>query len=423
MVTAADQIISSGSNFVIGVLVGSIAGARAFGAYMIAFTVWLVVVGAHRALLTEPLVITMGDPTGSRELGYGVHSEMVLGVVLGGASASIGAVLYAVGSRPIATALLMLAPLLPALLLQDYWRAMAFACHRPDRALLNDSVFVAFQIIAIGGVVAAGRRTAPWFILAWGIGALAGAVVGFRQFRVAPHLRGGLGLLRSLWPVSRWQLADFATNFSADQLYLVVVVVTLGELQYGGLKAALSLMGPATVILLSGGNIGLPGAARALRQGGIDELVRFARRLTIGVASCIIAVGLVVFFFGNWALGHVYRKADFRQFGYLSRYVAVQYSVSVFAFGAGIALRVARQTRRLWFARLAVTVLSLTTVLVLSRRYGLRGAGWAGVLTGVFNAVAVVMVFRQYRMDVELGRVPDPAATLSGSTTATIETA
>jgi O-antigen/teichoic acid export membrane protein len=418
-VTALDQLVSSGSNFVIGVLVGSLAGPRSFGAYMIAFTAWLVVVGSHRALLTEPLVITRGDPTETAALGHGVVGELVLGAGFGAFTALLGLVFLGAGGGDTGRALLMLAPLLPGLLLQDYWRAMAFASHTPGRALVNDSAFVVAQVAALIVVVLAGGRSAPWFVLAWGIGAGVGAAVGFAQFRQTRadiDLASGPRLLRSLWSISRWQLADFSTSFSADQLYLFVVVATLGETRYGGLKAALSLMGPANVMLLSGGAIGFPGAARALRQGGLPELVRFSRKLTVAVTMAVVANAALVFIVGPWALANVYRKADFRQFGYLTRYVSVQYAVSIVSFGAGIALRVARQTRRLWFARVGVTVASLAAVLVLSKSFGLRGAAWAGVLTGALNAAAIIAVYRYYLRDVARGRAVDPASGVQGAT-------
>ena len=124
--------------------------------------------------------------------------------------------------------------LLPALIAQDYWRAMAFALHRPSVALANDVVFVGAQARrAASLVIAAGARTAPWFILAWGFGGLAGGVAGFLQFRVPLFRRGDGPLFVHTWPFSRWLLADFLTIFAADQTYLLLVAVLLGQAAFG----------------------------------------------------------------------------------------------------------------------------------------------------------------------------------------------
>jgi O-antigen/teichoic acid export membrane protein len=416
VLTATDQILSSTSNFVLGVLIGRLAGPGAFGAYILAFTVWLVVVGIHRALVTEPIVISRAlDGDRQSVLRRGFEADLLLAGGLGVVVALGGAILALAGSGDIGVSLIVLAFVLPVLVAQDYWRAMAFALHRPGVALANDAIFVAVQVAALATVLLLGARTAPLFLLAWGAGAAAGAVAGFVQFGVHPFRKGAGPLYSHNWPFSRWLLADFLTIFCADQTYLLLVAALLGQAAFGELKAALSLMGPTAVILLTGGNLGLPTLSRARANDGIDGLVRVARKLTKLVGAAVLIYCAVVLVAGPWLLSFVYGP-EFASAGNLARIGAVQYAVAVAAFGAGIAIRVARQARTMWISRLLVTALSIVAVIALSSWFGVVGAAWAGVLTVAAATAATLLVFRAY---VTSERASQRASEGAGTSTAT----
>ena len=64
-----------------------------------------------------------------------------------------------------------------------------------------------------------GARTAPWFLLAWGAGAGAGALAGFVQFRVHPLRRGTGPMLSHTWPFSRWLRGRSARNSQRRSLF------------------------------------------------------------------------------------------------------------------------------------------------------------------------------------------------------------
>ena len=145
---------------------------------------------------------------------------------------------------------------------------------------------------------------------AWGAGPSAGAVYGFRQFRVRPRLLSGWRQIGEHWGFSRWMLADFGTSFTMDNVYPLMVLALLGEYQFGVLQGVIRLMGPAAVILQSGGNLGVPGALRALREPAWPGLDRFARKLTIGIGVCMVAYVAVVFVAGSWLLRTVYDKPE-----------------------------------------------------------------------------------------------------------------
>jgi O-antigen/teichoic acid export membrane protein len=195
-----------------------------------------------------------------------------------------------------------------------------------------------------------------------------------------------------LWPTSRWLLWDFLTLFSARESYLLVVAALVTTAEFGGLRAAESLLGPSAVILLSGGNVGLPRATRAFRHGGSAELASYSNRLTLGVGAAQWTFCGVMAVAGPWLLVTLYGD-EFEPYGYLVRILALRYAIAVASFGPSVANKVAGLVREMFLARLGVAVVSLPIAITITARYGLVGGAWASV---VLAAVLVVVLYAVY---------------------------
>ena len=398
VLTFLDQGVSSGANFLLVVLVTRKTGFDGLGAFGFVLVVWMAALGIHRAIVAEPIVIaTHSGRPDARVLECGFSAEVYLGLGFGLVMAAGSVVAMAMGKQLIARTLVVLALVLVPLLVQDLWRFMAFFEGRPDRALANDLVFAGAQIVLTVLVIASGHASTPLFVAAWGLGAVAGAAFGFVQFRVRPRLWSGRRQIAEHWNFSRWMLADFGTSFTMDNVYPLMVFGLLGQTRYGVLSGVIKLMGPAAVILQSGGNLGVPGASRAFREHAVPGLTRFSRLLTAGVAASMAAYVVVVFVAGSWLLRTVYNQPTAAGYGGLIRLVGAGYVLWSLAFGALISLRVVQQTRALWTARLVVSAISLCSAFVLVRRYGLDGAGWAAVITAVAGVAAVLRVWSAAR--------------------------
>lgn len=393
LLTVVDQGVSSASNFLTGVVVARLSGAAQFGEYALAITIWLVVVGLHRALITEPVIITSRDSDDHRILlAHGVSAELILGIFVAVLMGAAGLIAYAAGAR-VSVLMLVLSPCLVPLLVQDYWRAMAFQQLRPGLALANDLVFVTVQLVGIAGFWMLGWRSAGYVIAAWGAGATAGALTGLCWFPAISRLGEGGRLLRRLWPLSRWMLAEQCTRLASDQAYLVLVALLLSPVDYGGFRAAVALMGPVVVIVHAGSYVGLPEASRRSGSGDRAALRDFTRRLTAGTIACVVIYGVVAATSGRLLLHKVY-GAEFTRFGPLVSLAVIQCFLSMCVFGEEIALKATGRVRRLWRARLLVAAASLTSMVAFVPWLGVIGAGWAGVVTGASWAVAVHLIYR-----------------------------
>ncbi|MDQ2826654.1 MAG: hypothetical protein M3Y04_06820 [Actinomycetota bacterium] len=393
MLTVTDQVVSSGSNFATGVAVARLSGISQFGQYMVVVVFWLVLVGLHRALITEPMVVTSRDADDLRSrLADGLAAEAVYGCVVGLLVAAGGG-LALLGGHSLGVPLLAMSVWLPGLLIQDYWRAMAFQRARPGAALANDTAFVIVQAVATVAFALVGWRSVGYMITAWGLGGLAGALYGFRRFPAVSRPMQGWEMLARLWPRSRWILADFASGYMTEQANLLLAAVLLSTVDFGGFRAAYTLIGPILILLLAEMNLGLPEATRRACSDDPDALAHFARRLSAVTFVCVAAYGVLLAVAGRRLLSMVYGPS-FPTFSPLVSLGALSFAVASLSTGEGIALKAGARMSLVWRARLFVGLVSLASLVVLVQWLGVVGAGWSSVVTAATWAISMQVVYR-----------------------------
>ncbi len=394
VLTLADQIVSSASNFIVGILIARAGGADALGAFGIAFLVWLIVLGANRALVTEPMIVGGSMDSGNAELQEGLLASLLLAVGGAGLLVVAGSVMGVAGLNP--GAAFALAPWIPSLLVQDYCRSMAFRLQRPDRALINDVVFAVVQGTATLGLFLFHVGSVSAFIASWGIGATGGALVGLRQAHIRVTGCGGTAHLRALWPRSRWFLAEFGTAFAANHGYLLLLPVLLGTAGFGVYRAGASLIGPVVVIFIAGGNVGLPQSVRQLRQGGIPGFAAYTTRLTSAVVALTVLYCGIMAIFAVPILRLTYGE-KFTGGAVITQLTGADYVITAFGFGFGVAMKAAGQMGKLWVTRAVSAAVAITGVIVLANSFGLTGAGFAAVAAGAAYTGGVTVAYRRLR--------------------------
>lgn len=395
--TIADQALSSVSNFAVGVAVARLAGAASLGAFALAYTLWLLLAGCHRSLITEPLIVYGDGISGSSaDLREGLAVEIALGAVASLLCAGVGAVLLLLGQHSFAVALLLLAPWLVPLLVQDFWRWAGFMWGRPGRSLLNDLLFNLVQATVMLPLLLMGHRSVAVPITAWGAGGAAGALLGLWQFSVRPTAPRAKTFLQERWAISRWLLAQFATGWASGQAYLVLAGAVLGPAALGGLRAAQTLMAPSSVLATAAGSLGLPEASRAFCDTGWKGLERVAHRMAVACMVGVGAIGVIVLAAAPHLLQLLYGPG-FAQFAPAARVYAAALILLSLVGPAETVVTVTRMTRSLLTPRLANVALTLTALLVLGPRFGVTGAACAYALGIAVHAAVFARVYRRVK--------------------------
>ena len=305
----ADQAASSLSNVVVAVLVARSFPdeTEPFAAFALAIMVFQFTVGSVRGLIFEPELTLHGDRDSAEARavmpGY-VSATLLVGVVV---AAAFAAASVAVGG-PAGSALVALALVLPLVLVQDGWRYV-FIVRRPAAALTIDLVWLCLSCLAI--VLVPDGVDVGWYVVAWGIGGIAGAVLG-----------SILGRLQLRW-VHPWSyisqnrglgfrfMGEFITSQAAFYVALLSCGWILGLSAYGAVRWRVPVHRTAPDARGGGGHVRAPRGAdgsrptgqghaagrrcrcsRVRRDGGVDARRCLAPRLDRrGTDRCDLAGG------------------------------------------------------------------------------------------------------------------------------------
>jgi hypothetical protein len=285
-----DQGLSSGSNFVLALIVVRSVSSDDFGAFSIAVLLYVLAVGLTRAVTTEPLTIRMSrDEDAIRDAARRcLGTSLVIGVVIGTGCAI--AAPFAPG--PLERVLLVLAVTLPLLMVQDSGRVICFAMERPRRAAANDALWAALEVGFVAIVLMRPARDVWNYVAAWLVaGALAGVYVLW-QLRLIPTPTRARQWLREQSDLGVPLFWNYVLMTTPPYLLfaLTPLVATLGEL--GIARAAYVPFSPFGILIQSSWLLLLPAASRRSRR----EIARLALWSSAALGALAFVWSLVVAF-------------------------------------------------------------------------------------------------------------------------------
>jgi O-antigen/teichoic acid export membrane protein len=280
-----DQVISSGNNFLIQIIVARSVSADDFGAFAISFAIFSVAIAMFRALSTSPLAIRF---SGADDAEFRRGGSAAVGTTLL-VSIGLGVVLVAVAflfAGSIRSCLMALGLIIPGLLTQDAWRQTLFARLRPAAACLQDGIWAVLQLSAALLLAFAHVPSPAPFVLAWGGSALLAACLGVLQVGFLPRMTATMSWLREQFSLIKYMLPEQVIAYGSTHLTTVLVSAVIGMAAAGSLRGGALLTAPATMV------------ASGLVSFAIPELSR--RRATMTekgwlAAAAALSVPLAVF--------------------------------------------------------------------------------------------------------------------------------
>ncbi|MFE1308907.1 hypothetical protein [Streptomyces sp. NPDC058755] len=380
-----DQALSSASNFLVSALAAHSLAPREFGAFALAFAVYLLLLGVSRALCTEPLAVrytaqeqVVFDAGARRAVG----SVTVLGLLLGGACLAVGLLIG--GSA--GGALVALGVAAPALLVQDAWRYVFFASGRVRSAALNDFVWVLAQVglfgLMSGGVL---PRSGPIMIIAWGAGAGLGAVLGLRQSRIVPAWSSLPGWVREHSDLCGRFAGEFIAAAGAVHLVNFGIGVTAGLAAAGSIRGALLVFGPLSMILMAAAVVLLPEFVRNAHFS-VDVLTRNARLASWALFGVSVVWGLVCLATPA-SIGQRLLGQNWPGMRSVLPQIAVMMCGAGASVGATLGLRAVGAARRSLRARLSIIPVTIVGGLLGASLWSAAGAAMGFAVASVTGAV------------------------------------
>jgi len=399
----ADYGLFSGSNFLLGILLARWLPPEQYGAYALAFSIFILVTFLYQALLLEPLSVFSGTTYSHNLRGYlksnlwlhwGVSAVICL--LLGG-TALMAKVWWHSPVSAIAFAGMTAAT--PFILIHALGRRSFYLKLSPGPAAFGS--FFYFVVTASGAFLLykMNRLSAFSAFLVMGFAALVGGLIMVFQLNAKLEPATAPMKLRETWAkhweYGRWALGSCIVGWIPTYVYIPVVSKFFGLSVAAELRALMNLGAPVLQTYAALSMLFLPYAARVQGKEGQKGATALTRKL-----AALFVAGAVVY----WAVLIPLRRPVFNLL-YAGKYMDSASLLPLFAaetiiwsaaLGPAILLRAMEYPRSLFFANGAASIVALVFGIPATRYFGLHGVIWSMVIANVlYVAVAFLLLERR----------------------------
>jgi O-antigen/teichoic acid export membrane protein len=376
-----DQGLISGSNFLIGILLARWLMPEAYGAFALAFSVFLLLSYVYQSFLAEPQAVFSGSAYRGSLRGYlktllGIHLILTFfGVVLLGGAAAIAAMLGKSAGLPGALAGVAIAS--PCILFFWLMRRSFYMNMAPGRAAVG--AFLYFVVVT-GGLFVVYKKSliSPFSAyLLMAIGALGTGFYLLSQInKVLPVDTATPPTRREAWKkhweYGRWALAVSVVTWIPYYMYYPLVSAFGGMAQAGQLRALMNLSLPMEQSYTALSILFLPYAARVCREKGMSSAGPLVRRITLMFVGGAVAYWAVLIPLKG-PVFHLLYGGKYLEVAHFIPYVALGTTMWAAAFGPAILLRAVESPDSIFYARLVASALSLAVGVPATKWFGLWG--------------------------------------------------
>ena len=397
-----DQGLISGSNFLISVLLARWLGADQYGAYALAFSIFLLFLIAYQALVLEPMCVFGPSQYQECEMEYLGTLLRMHGMFTGATVVIMLISALAVWKLSLPHSLIgalhgvMVAA--PCVLLFWLVRRAFYMQLLPGQSVIGAALYC---VILAGGL---------WFLnkegllspftafLLMGLGALATSILLFLRLR--PPLRSTpasprLGpVSREHWNYGRWALASAAVAWIPWNISYILVSSFHGMAATGDLKALLNLALPMRQSYAAFSLLFIPYASRVTQQGGSSGVRDLSRRITLLFAAGSVAYWAFFTFFKKEAMHFLY-GGNYSGVIYLIPWIALISIVTGAIQGRTIVLRGMQSPASVFANDCFASGVCLVVGIPVIWKFGVRGAVGAILLSSLTGLVGSSFLLRR----------------------------
>lgn len=302
--TFLDQIVVSGTSFIIGLAFIYLATPAEYGLYTILFSIYYLVSSAQNALINTPLAVLSQHYDDDEKVHFekGLFGLWAIGVVIITLAMFSAAPLFAqfnsifIGRR---LSVMILAVCLAPLSLRDFWRAEEFAVFKPQLALKRDLGLSAISLSGLIFLVRFAYIKVEYLIPLSATAALAVVCVPTLEFlRARPAWTDIVNAFNRSWSHSSWSLMGAVSSWLQSNAYIYIPFMLLGVKKVAFLAAARLIMMPAALLAQSWSNYFRPLVSRQIANNNAHGAKRAFIDSTVVLLGivCIYAALVVIAF-------------------------------------------------------------------------------------------------------------------------------
>jgi O-antigen/teichoic acid export membrane protein len=401
-----DQAVLSGTNFVINVLLARWLSPASYGAFAVAFAVFLFLSGFQNALILEPMSVFGPSIYADRlkiyfrdQLKLNLVSTSVAGLVLIGAGFAMRGSGGANGPS-VVSALTGAGVALPLILFMWLTRRYAYVAHDPVRALAGSCVYM---IGALPGTLLLKKAEvlSPFsgYLIMGAASLVAGLFVSRvwllgRPEQLDRQADDWRRLVKEQWGYGKWIAAASLLSSVGGQLQTVM----LGFIALAGaavLRAMQNFTLPMAQAITSISILGLPFLAETYGRGEVHSVIRRGMVLTLVLSGAALAYEVVLLAFHQPFELFLY-EGKFAEYSWMIPLLGLVPLFSALSTGYSLILRAARWPEHYLIATGVAAAGGVISMIVLTRAWGTWGAATSVSLSYLCGLIATFVLFRYW---------------------------
>ena len=396
-----DQGLISGSNFLVSVLLARWMAPEQYGAYAVAFGIFVLLSLVYQSLVLEPMSVFGASSYRDCLRGYlnsllWIHLTISGAIILIFGSSAVVAKFF-LHSGVLGGALAGVSLASPCVLVFWLARRSFYLELSPARAASGAFIYSSVVVCALYVVFRAGRLSPFTAFLLLGVGALATGIYLWAHLRANLPKTSHAPSIREIWPqhwgYGRWALASCVAGWIPAYIYFPLLSTFGSMAQSGQLKALMNLTLPMEQTKAALSMLLLPYAAGVLRRRGKASAKTLSVTMTMVTTGTALAYWIVVLAFRGQAFRLLY-SGKYMEVAHLLPVVAFGSIVWSAAFGPAICLRAMESPASVFTAFSLATVISLLVGIPATYFFALKGAIWGGNLADLLSMVIVTIILR-----------------------------
>jgi O-antigen/teichoic acid export membrane protein len=398
----ADQGLITSSNFVVALMVARQVSAAEYGAYAVAFEVFLLLAAVYLAFILEPISIfgastykdCLPDYLG-KMLTIQIWVTLATLILVGGAAIAI---YLARGPQTLASALAGVAVASPCVLLFWIARRAFYINLAPGAALVGALLYSSVLLLGLTFCYRIHALSPVVVFSLMAIGALVTSVV--LLIKLKPSMAGRVPSVREItqrhWSYGRWALASAGASWAMSAIFYFALSGFHGLAASGEMKALLNLSAPAAQGFTAVSLLSLPYASRIYDTQSPAEIRKLSSRLTALYMGGTAAYFALVIGFGP-SLLHLLYKGKYLDVAGLVPWLGLAMVLRIGATAQALLLRAVQSPSLVFVAYGASTLVAVFVGIPATKLFGLQGAVVTTIAVGA-TALSVSLVLLRNRL-------------------------
>ncbi|WP_374445252.1 lipopolysaccharide biosynthesis protein [Epilithonimonas sp.] len=379
-----DQLIFSGSNFLLTFLLARELSISDFGLFSTLLLVTYLFVGIFNALIVQPFQISVAKRLSKRSLGFVFQASMVLLII-------IALLVFFIGMLPISfidsfkSHLPAVIFFISGYLFQDFVRKILLAVDVVKLVVIIDSIF----LLVFPSLRFQGNMTLESSLLTITFINIISSIPAILFFlKNAEFSLKNRDLLYYHYREGKWLFSASIVQWFSGNFFTLAAGIYLGINALGALRLVQSFFGIVNVILQTVENYFIPKTALLYYQNKKQEKKNLYFDLFKGMTA--LGVLITIFFIFSEPLISLLGGIKYQHYGFVIKLVSILYFVILYSYPTRISIRVLEQNKAFFIGYCISFIFSVSSFHFLLKYGELYGAV-AGL---VINQILMIVYWK-----------------------------